>query len=294
MAAGVIRTLTDFRLAMSFQHPFYSPADNQADMDFQDASTEEEEEDEEEEQRLGEEEEMEEEEEEEGESSCLVSGQVGGEAPSSAEVTYRLLRFVDLINGDIQRYFGRKSKDEDPDACDIYEDRDRLFPCKSGRERYYADLVKMAQTGEQEEEEAPHSPLTPPGEADCQVLRALCSQEHTQQLGPLAELFDYGLRRYIKPQSRGPKQGKRHKGDRKHTQVVPMYKRRLPPSFWAEPSPNPACLLGAPNTPDFSDLLANWTSENSHELQGEGRDSPNELNRQTLETAHIIASWGEL
>ncbi|XP_069037009.1 protein PERCC1 [Lepisosteus oculatus] len=207
---------------------------------------------------------------------------VGVAPPSNAEVTCQLLHFADLISCDIQRYFGRKSKEEDPDACDIYEDRDGAFSGKSGRERYYADLVKMAQTGDQEDEDSPPHPLTPPGEPDCQVLRALCSRENIQTLGPLAELFDYGLRRFVRL-------GRQQRGDRRHTQIVPMCKRRLPPSFWTEPSPHPACLLSVSSTPDFSDLLANWTSESSHELQAAGRESPGELSRQTLDTGYSVS-----
>ncbi|MGH0176001.1 UNVERIFIED_CONTAM: hypothetical protein FKN15_076343 [Acipenser sinensis] len=176
-------------------------------------------------------------------------------------MTIQLLRFADLINCDIQRYFGKKSKEEDPDACEIYEDRLSSVG-RSGRERYYADLMRVAQSrgreeeGEEEEEdELPH------------VLRALCSRDSIQQLGPLAELFSIGLRRYVKPG--GAEHARRQKGECRHGQGVPMCKRRLPPSFWAEPAPHPpACLLSATNTPDFSDLLASWTCESSQELQG--------------------------
>ncbi|XP_041086300.1 protein PERCC1-like [Polyodon spathula] len=262
MAAGVIRNLTDFRLA--FQHPFYTLTDQQEDMDFQEGSSEEEEEEEEEE--------MEEEEEEEEEEE----GAGGAAAPQysshgTTEMTIQLLRFADLINCDIQRYFGKKSKEEDPDACEIYEDR-LSTAGRSGRERYYADLMRVAQSrGREEEEELPHA------------LRAICSRDSIQQLGPLAELFSFGLRRYVKPGA--TEHARRQKGERRHGQGVPMCKRRLPPSFWAEPAPHPpTCLLSATNTPDFSDLLANWTCESSQELQGvSSTDSPRQ---QTLETAH--------
>ncbi|RXM32462.1 hypothetical protein EOD39_0216 [Acipenser ruthenus] len=266
MAAGVIRNLTDFRLA--FQHPFYTLTDQQEDMDFQEGSSEEEEE----EGKMEEEEEGEEEEEE---------GAGDTDAPqhsshSTTEMTIQLLRFADLINCDIQRYFGKKSKEEDPDACEIYEDRLSSVG-RSGRELYYADLMRVAQSrgreeeGEEEEEELPHA------------LRALCSQDSIQQLGPLAELFSVGLRRYVKPG--GTEHARRQKGERRHGQGVPMCKRRLPPSFWAEPTPHPpACLLSTTNTPDFSDLLANWTCESSQELQGVS--STNSPRQQTLETAH--------
>ncbi|XP_036386910.1 protein PERCC1 [Megalops cyprinoides] len=294
MAAGVIRNLSEFRLTTSYQHPFY------CQMDIQDSLIEDEEEDEEEEEEEneGEEEGLE----ERGGLSCHTHGGDEGwrekaSAPSPTETTYRLLRFADLINSDIQRYFGRKNREEDPDACDIYEDR--TFQGKCGRERYYADLVKMAQTGDsssaggkggqEEAQDSPSTPLNLPCEVDCQALEVLCSQENTQQLGPLAELFDYGLRRFVGSNG-GSKQAPQQKGDRRHGHILPMCKRRLPPSFWTEPTPaQPVCMLSTSNTPDFSDLLANWTTESSQELHGGVRDSPHELTRQELETEYHIS-----
>ncbi|KAI1896084.1 hypothetical protein AGOR_G00091160 [Albula goreensis] len=296
MAAGVIRNLSEFRLTTSFQHPFYCP------MDIQDTLIEDEEEDEEEEEEEGAEQEGEEEGlDESGDLSCQVTkGEEWTEkdsSPSSAETTYRLLRFADLINSDIQRYFGRKNREEDPDACDIYEDRTFLGKC--GRERYYADLVKMAQAGgggasgcrpgQEEEEESPPPPRKLPCEADCQAMEVLCSQENAQKLGPLAELFDYGLQRYV-GSSGGGKHARRHRSEKRHGYILPMCKRQLPSSFWTEPSPaQPVCMLSTSCTPDFSDLLANWTTESSHELQDGLRDSPHELSRQALETDYHIS-----
>ncbi|MGH0158599.1 UNVERIFIED_CONTAM: hypothetical protein FKN15_000323 [Acipenser sinensis] len=192
MAAGVVRNLTDFRLA--FQHPFYTLTDQQEDMDFQEGSSEEEEE-------------------EEG------AGDTDAPQHSShgtTEMTIQLLRFADLINCDIQRYFSKKSKEEDPDACEIYEDRLSSVG-RSGRERYYADLMRVAQSrgreeeGEEEEEEEDELP---------HVLGALCSRDSIQQLGPLAELFSIGLRRYVKPG--GAEHARRQKGECRHGQGVPM------------------------------------------------------------------------
>ncbi|KAK1162987.1 protein PERCC1 [Acipenser oxyrinchus oxyrinchus] len=192
-------------------------------------------------------------------------------------MTIQLLRFADLINCDIQRYFGKKSKEEDPDACEIYEDR---LSSVGGRDAkaYYADLMRVAQSRgreeeeeeEVEEEELPHA------------LRALCSRDSIQQLGPLAELFSVGLRRYVKPG--GAEHARRQKGSAGTARGAHV-QAQAAPSFWAEPTPlPPACLLSATNTPDFSDLLANWTCESSQELQGVS--STNSPRQQTLETAH--------
>uniref|UniRef100_A0A8B9J880 Uncharacterized protein n=1 Tax=Astyanax mexicanus TaxID=7994 RepID=A0A8B9J880_ASTMX len=73
------------------------------------------------------------------------------------EITDRLLQFAELISSDVQRYFGRG---HDPDACDIYAERERLEV--SGRQRYYADFMRVASSEEGAEPE---------------------------KLGPLAELF---------------------------------------------------------------------------------------------------------
>ncbi|XP_041086745.1 protein PERCC1-like [Polyodon spathula] len=157
MTAGVIRNLTDFRLA--FQHPFYTLTEQQEDL---------------------------EEEEEEGAGGAAAPQH---SSHGTTERTIQLLRFADLINCDIQRYFGKKSKEEDPDACEIYEDR-LSAAGRSGRERYYADLMRVAQSRGREEEAKEQLP---------HALTALCSQDNIQQLGSLAELFSFGLQRYVKP-----------------------------------------------------------------------------------------------
>ncbi|XP_028670463.1 protein PERCC1 [Erpetoichthys calabaricus] len=262
MAAGVIRSLNDFRL-IYFQLPLCTFIEPQDDMDFQDASTEEEEE---------EDGQVEEAEFDTGDNAHSSAGDswtaTDDVGPSNAEMTYQLLHFIDLINCDIQRYFGKKSKEDDPDACDIYEDR--FFSGKSAREQYYADLIKMAQSGDPEEEET-STAITLPREASCHILKSVCNRDSIQKLGPLAELFDYGLRRYVSP---GGLENK--KGEKKYHQIIPMCKRSLPPSFWTEPSPNSVCMLPTPSTPDFSDLLANWTYESSHNLHEVSRSSSEE------------------
>ncbi|KAL4624496.1 hypothetical protein GN956_G17450 [Arapaima gigas] len=282
MAAGVIRNVTDFREA------FYCPVNFHSDL------TEDEEEDEEDVQ------DVEEEGLEEGECLSCHADEDGEEwrhpspVNSPTETTHRLLHFANLISSDIQRYFGRKSRDEDPDACDIYEDRAFLGKC--GRERYYADLVKMAQATvglsaghEGERKDSIGSPHASPGvDSDSRALQELCNQENAQRLGPLAELFDYGLRRYVGP-SEGSEHGWKHKEDKRLGHILPMCKRRLPPSFWTEPTPtHSVCMLGTSNPPDFSDLLANWTTENSQELQSGGRASSHELNRQLPDTQYHV------
>lgn len=178
------------------------------------------------------------------------------------DVTNQLLRFADLINRDVQRYFGRGPGDQE--ACEIYSDS--VSVTTSGRLRYYDDLLKIARTGSQEEQE---NTFQPSGDAKgLGVAKGNCG------LGPLAELFDHT----------GPSPD----------HCRPMNKRHLPLSFWTEPlpccslvnygpeithggTPAPAdthtdadthahyCPLPQHSThtldssqPDFSDLLANW------------------------------------
>ncbi|CAM4524253.1 protein PERCC1 [Lepidochelys kempii] len=268
MAAGVIRNLPEFRLPASFQHSFLHPTPPQ-DMDFQD---------------LSDEEEVEEEDyydvEEQDSPPCHSPGTeeqkvTAGCSQSDAEMTLQLLKFSELISCDIQRYFGRKAKDEDPDSCNIYEDC--FSPRRLGRELYYADLMRLAQSGELDDEDA-QGPVAPPGQLDQRVWRSICNKDGVQKLGPLAELFEYGLHRFLK---RRVADGRKLRLEKKYAHIMPMHKRKLPQSFWKEPSPGPPCILNT-NPPDFSDLLANWTSEpgQEQELPSTGR----ELARPAMET----------
>ncbi|XP_069066548.1 protein PERCC1 [Pleurodeles waltl] len=275
MAAGVIQTMSEFLLLpAAFQRPYLPTSIEAMKLDFQETSDEEEQDEEDEE----EEEEMEDE--VSDDSSVSLEMAIGKASPelSDADMTSQLLHFSDLISRDIQRYFGRKSKEDDPDSCNIYEDY--LSPAKSGREMYYADLVRIAQNGGCDD--GPYSPLSPPVEINHQILKSICSQDGPRTLGPLAELFEVGLRRYTRQRVAQGQDNKRPRVARKYEHLIPMHKRQLPLSFWKEPTPAPPCLLNT-SAPDFSDLLANWTSESGQEMQQASRDLANELSRQALE-----------
>ncbi|KAM4024416.1 protein PERCC1 isoform 1-T2 [Anomaloglossus baeobatrachus] len=271
MATGVIRNLSDFKLPPPFQHPYFFPALTQ-DVDFQDSSEEDDE--------LLDEDEMEDlsyaEEQENIRSTGNVSSHDVSTGESPTEMTEQLLKFSELISNDIQRYFGQKTKEEDPDSCNIYEDyfTPRMF---GGQELYYQDLVKMAQSKDHDGEDFLH-PLTPPVEIDHRILKSICTKEDPKKLGPLTELFDFGLRKYTRQKMVTGKDARLHRLDRKYAHIVPMHRRMLPLSFWKEPSPVPSCILNT-NTPDFSDLLENWTSDTHHELQSAGRDLMSEFGR---------------
>ncbi|KAK2097265.1 Protein percc1 [Saguinus oedipus] len=251
MAAGVIRPLCDFQLPLLRHHPF-SPSDPEP------PETSEEEDEEEEEELEG-----------EGLGSCSpihpnsgraeATPEAAPQGPSSPESPLQLLRFSEFISDDIQRYFGRKDKGLDPDACDIYADSHPAGV--TARELYYVDLVHLARGGALEDKDTPE-PRVPKG----QVHRPGLSGDRVQPLGPLAELFDYGLRRYWGPRAAASWSLKL---ERKYGHITPMAQRKLPPSFWKEPTPSPLGLLH-PGTPDFSDLLASWSAEGCPELPGGG------------------------
>ncbi|XP_068276482.1 protein PERCC1 [Nyctibius grandis] len=218
MAAGVIRPLAELRLPSPFPHGLLLPV--RPEPDFPDLSEEEEEEEEEDEEETTE------------ESAGLELA-----VPSAAETTLQLLKFSELISSDIQRYFGRRGREEA-----VPED------CGSPRRRAEAQPEAVAPRG-------------------------------AHRLGPLAELFEYGVHRCLPPREAG---SRTQRLERKYGHITPMHRRKLPPSFWKEPGPGPAGLLHA-STPDFSDLLAHWTVEPGPELVGTGQELPPEPGRPGLE-----------
>ncbi|XP_035195733.1 protein PERCC1 [Oxyura jamaicensis] len=252
MAAGVIRPLAGLRLPSPFPHGLLLPA--RPEPDFPDLSEEEEEDDEEE----GDEEEA-------AEDSTSCSGlELAG--PNAAETTLRLLRFSELISCDIQRYFGRRGQEEPAGGRGIPED------CSSPRHATHepgAASLPCAARGSQPQPEA---------------VMARGGPGASHRLGPLAELFEYGVHRCLPPRAAA---GKTQRLERKYGHITPMHRRKLPPSFWREPGPGPAGLLHA-GTPDFSDLLANWTVEPGPELPGAGRELLPEPGRLGLDAEPFV------
>ncbi|XP_063200652.1 protein PERCC1 [Chroicocephalus ridibundus] len=227
MAAGVIQPLAELRLPSPFPHGLLLPT--RPEPDFPDLSEEEEEEEEEED------------EEEVADESVRPELAV----PSAAETTLRLLKFSELISCDIQRYFGRRGREEATGSHSMPED------CGS--------------------------PRRAEGQPEAVAPRGGPGAMH--RLGPLAELFEYGMHRCLPPRAAG---SKTQRLEKKYGHITPMHRRKLPPSFWREPVPGPTGLLHT-GTPDFSDLLANWTVEPGPELPGTGRELPPEPGHPGLE-----------
>lgn len=242
MAAGVIQPLAELQLPSPFPHGLLLPA--RPEPDFPDLSEEDDEEEEEEE-----------DEEEAAEESAGCSGPEPA-GPNAAETTLRLLRFSELISCDIQRYFGRRGREEAAGGHSVPEDCSS--PHSSPRD---ASLGHTARGGRAQPE------------------AALGGHGAAQRLGPLAELFEYGVHRCLAPRVVS---GKTQRLERKYGHITPMHRRKLPPSFWREPGPGPGSLLHA-STPDFSDLLAHWTVEPGPELPGSGRELPPVLGHAGLE-----------
>lgn len=186
------------------------------------------------------------------------------------DITRQLLDFATMVSTDIQKYFGRKKGDDD--SCDIYEDK--WVSTKSGRELYYADLMKIVH-GEDKVGKDGSSPLL-------DISNSVSSENKDNRnmftgkadkkigIGPLNELFEYGLRHFLSDKKlKHSKELKRLKSDvKRFDNVTPMHNRKLPNSFFREPGVQQtnsdtrtntgSSVLQTNNPPDFSDLLESW------------------------------------
>ncbi|KAL4241088.1 hypothetical protein ACF0H5_001866 [Mactra antiquata] len=188
------------------------------------------------------------------------------------DMTKQLLDFASVVSSDIQKFFGRK-KGED-DSCDIYEDK--WTSTKSGRELYYADLMKIVHGEDKGNSKAgKSSPLLDISNSVSEVKdnRSSFTGKPDKKIGvgPLNELFEYGLRHFMADKKlKNNKEIKRLKPESKKFQsVTPMHTRKLPTSFWKEPGSQASnvaesrqssnsTVLQSNNPPDFSDLLESW------------------------------------
>ncbi|XP_076839443.1 uncharacterized protein percc1 [Brachyhypopomus gauderio] len=165
----------------------------------------------------------------------------------TTEAADRLLRFAELISNDVQRYFGRG---QDPDACDVYTDREGP-EVGSGRQRYYADFVRVAGAEKGAEPE---------------------------KLGPLAELFQETHRKKQGlPMSQRCLPSSFWTEPRPHHHLIAPGDPSTPDMLdcTTEPglsnsntsvhmlstSSTPVSTISNSGTPDFSDLLAHWASD---------------------------------
>lgn len=185
-------------------------------------------------------------------------------ADEPPDMTQRLLGFAEMVNTDIQKYFGKK---KDEDSCDIYEDK--WVTTKSGRELYYADLLRIAQ-GENVDSKSRRDTSSVSPKLEIQGKQKFTGKMDAKLgLGPLNDLFEYGLRQFLVDGKLKAKKLKRMKLETKRMEeIMPMNQRKLPDSFWREPGAdrptdsrvtNGGTLLNSSHPPDFSDLLQSWT-----------------------------------
>lgn len=137
-------------------------------------------------------------------------------------VTNQLLTFIKMVDNDIQKYFGKNS--EDADSCEIYEEK----WAKSGRERYYYDLLRVAQGLEQDDVAKQRKKETVQGSDSGASGR----RNKAVGLGPLSDLFA------------------------QNTNSRSTRKPDFPASFWTEPRTNSQTVEN--KQPDFTDLLEQW------------------------------------
>ncbi|XP_052760578.1 protein PERCC1-like [Mya arenaria] len=194
------------------------------------------------------------------------------------DMTKQLLGFATMVSTDIQKFFGRK-KGED-DACDIYEDK--WVSTKSGRELYYADLMKIVHGEDGKGGKSKKGSASPFLDISNSVPEHIDNRQSFSGkldkklgIGGLNELFEYGLRHYLTDKKlKQSKELKRLKTDpKKFENVAPMNSRKLPSSFWTEPGAKSRTstsnsVLQNNNPPDFSDLLESWRLDRN-EFSGE-------------------------
>ena len=201
------------------------------------------------------------------------------------DMTTRLLNFAESANADIQKFFGRRKDEED--YCDIYENKWNVT--KSGRELYYADLMKIVrgeEKGGSSRKSSSTSSTSPPlldisnsnPKRDALDNRNSFSgkQDSKLGLGPLEELFDYGLRNLMPDKRLKVKELRRPRTDNKQLESIrSMQSRKLPNSFWHEPGSqcsdfrrNGGTVIHSNNPPDFSDLLDSWRLDR-HDFTGD-------------------------
>lgn len=205
------------------------------------------------------------------------------------DVTQQLLNFADMVNADIQKFFGKK---KDEDSCDIYEDK--WVTTKSGRELYYADLLRIAQ-GENVDTKNTKELLTLNNASQDKTdnkHKFTGKLDLKMGLGPLEDLFRVGLKDFIADKKKSKKPKRIQADVKKFSDLTPMNQRKLPQSFWQEPgglnrthaNGNGAPIINSSQPPDFSDLLHSWTRCEEEEEYSGGDVSSSEISVASTES----------
>ncbi|XP_072029571.1 protein PERCC1-like [Amphiura filiformis] len=162
------------------------------------------------------------------------------------DIAQQLLHFADMVNKDIQKFFGKRKAIDDVDD-DI---KDRFASGKSGRELYYADLLKVAQQGDNNLDSSPQ-----PKKQSERIIISNKDGCWDKKLGPLGELFEYASAAN-RTNTLHQSNWNEHQTDKQRT-TIPWRKRSLPRSFFMEPQTEQRSRHGlTQDPPDFSDLMA--------------------------------------
>ncbi|XP_071946363.1 protein PERCC1-like [Antedon mediterranea] len=176
-------------------------------------------------------------------------------------ICQQLLNYVDIVNKDIQKYFGKSKFLDDVDNKSTKKR-------KSGPELYYADLLRIAKisdvNGADENGEN--------GGEKTETIHKISWQDKTHNgkvssssLGPFGDLFKTNEVRNVSSFTAQEQDGDTlcHRMETcTDNYTLPWKKRKLPTSFFNEPHIGQTINSGdskhASNTLDFSDLLAHW------------------------------------
>ncbi|CAL1528988.1 unnamed protein product [Lymnaea stagnalis] len=209
------------------------------------------------------------------------------------DVTSQLLQFANMVSADIQKFFGRTKDHED--GCDVYEDK--WATTKSGRELYYADLLRIAQGDTEPVSKTTRKSFSSPSSSSsltslsphsdpCRPSQQFTGRRDTAiGVGPLSELFEYGLQHFSnqKKHNHGNSGCRSRSAPGNKPLATPMHERNLPASFWREPALNVVfndphrmdvsqhAMMTTSKLPDFSDLVESWQGAGEG-MSGSGHD----------------------
>lgn len=200
----------------------------------------------------------------------------GGEEEEDLEdgeptVADQLLGFAEMVSRDIQRYFSRRKILEEKSERNAVEKANR--PQLSGREQYYADLMKVVE-GENSSDGTKKT-MEPSGPQryyyDSENNRGTPSGKTNSLagLGGLEDLFEYAGRHdypHLMHNVTAMRNDNQTPQMEKHRGILPWKRRNLPSSFFIEPNGGGKRQLfdfSTSDTPDFSDLMANIADEDT-------------------------------
>ncbi|XP_063961399.1 protein PERCC1-like [Lytechinus pictus] len=182
-----------------------------------------------------------------------MSDELSEREPSAVD---QLLDFAETASSDIQKFFGKKRVLDEPELIADCNKKVRL----SGRELYYADLLRVAQQGDSadpcKDTSEPNRIVRYGDDESSPDLTATLSPKSIDSngLGPLEELFNYAERNMCYSSTMLPMYGYSAQNSSwmpptdnandstlgGKLSVTPWRKRAMPKSFFTEPAPSSA------------------------------------------------------